>query len=119
MVQVESMDGSTLTATETGAAQVNRFSSLFPLVFAALYWKGLTRAGAYAAVIAAFGSWCVLFYQSDFAKISDYVVTIPGTDYETMPVATMFLCSTVAMIVVSMVTKKPDDQHLQRFFKAS
>lgn len=94
------------------------FSSLFPLVFASLYWKGLTKQGAYACVLAAFGSWCYLFYQSNFAKISDFTVMIPGTEYETMPVATMFVCSTVAMIVVSLLTPKPNEEHLNRFFNA-
>ncbi|MEQ9410452.1 MAG: sodium:solute symporter family protein [Fuerstiella sp.] len=92
------------------------FSSLFPLVFACLYWKRLTRAGAYASIIAAFGSWCYLFYRSDFAAITDYTVMIPGTEYETMPVATMFLCSTLALVVVSLMTKPPEEAHLKRFF---
>ncbi|MCP4510929.1 MAG: sodium:solute symporter family protein, partial [Fuerstiella sp.] len=92
------------------------FSSLFPLIFACLYWKKLTKAGAYAAVLAAFGSWGYLFWQSDFAANRGYTVMVPGTDYETMPVATMFLCSTVAMVIVSLITKPPEEEHLKRFF---
>jgi solute:Na+ symporter, SSS family len=92
------------------------FSSLFPLVFAALYWKRLTKAGGYACVIAAFGSWLYLFRDSGFAKNTDYALYIPGTEYEILPVAAMVLCSTLSMIVASLVTKPPEEEHLKRFF---
>ncbi|MEP3480345.1 MAG: sodium:solute symporter family protein [Fuerstiella sp.] len=92
------------------------FSSLFPLVFASLYWKKTTKAGAYACVLAAFGSWLYLFAQSDYAAIREFTVKLPGTDYETMPVATMILCSTVALVVVSLLTKPPEEARLKRFF---
>lgn len=92
------------------------FSSLFPLVFASLYWKKLTKPGAYACILAAFGSWFYLFRASDYAAIDDFTVMIPGTDYETMPVATMILCSTVAMVVVSLLTSPPEEERLNRFF---
>ena len=36
------------------------FASLFPLVFAAVYWKRATKAGAYACVLAAAGTWLLL-----------------------------------------------------------
>lgn len=94
------------------------FSSLCPLIFACLYWKRLTKAGAYASVIAAFGSWCYLFKQSEFAKNRTYTVdfTLGGVTYETMPVATMFLCSAIALVAVSLITKPPEEEHLKRFF---
>lgn len=97
------------------------FSSLFPLVFACVYWKRLTKAGAYASVIAAFGSWCYLFYRSDFASNRSYTVdfTLGGTTYETMPVATMILASTLSLVIVSLVTSPPDREHLRRFFKSA
>ena len=96
------------------------FSSLFPLVFACVYWRRLSKAGAYASVIAAFGSWCYLFWQSDFARNRAFTVdfTVGGTTYETMPVATMILASTVALVVVSLVTPAPKKEHLSRFFKS-
>ena len=34
------------------------FSSLFPLIVAALYWPRLTKQGAYACILAAAGSGC-------------------------------------------------------------
>ena len=94
------------------------FASLFPLVFACIYWKRLTRAGAYASIIAAFGSWCYLFAESEFARNRSYTVnfTLGGVTYETMPVASMILASTAALVLVSLITRPPDREHLSRFF---
>lgn len=88
------------------------FSALFPLVFAALYWKQLTKAGAYASVLTAISLWCYFFYQSDFAGNPDYSV------WGMMPVAPMLLGSTVALIVVSLITPRPSEETLQKFFPA-
>ncbi|MCA9262878.1 MAG: sodium:solute symporter family protein [Planctomycetales bacterium] len=90
------------------------FASLFPLVFASLYWKRLTAAGAYAGVLAAIISWLVLFVQSDFGKKPEFSVNIAG--YPTMPVLTIFLCSLVAMVAVSLITQPPSERTLRRFF---
>lgn len=87
------------------------FSSLFPLILASLYWKKLTKAGAYAAILAAGGSWLYLFAESNWAANPHY--TFLGV----MPVATMVAATTVAMIVVSLVTKPPSEETLQKFFK--
>ena len=87
------------------------FSSLFPLVFASLYWRRLTKAGAYAAVIAAGASWLYLFRDSGYAANPDY------TFLNVMPVATMVFLSTISMIVVSLVTRPPSDATLKKFFK--
>ena len=87
------------------------FSSLFPLVFASLYWRRLTKAGAYAAVIAAGASWLYLFRDSGYAANPDY------TFLNVMPVATMVFLSTISMIVVSLVTRPPSDATLTKFFK--
>lgn len=86
------------------------FASLFPLIVAAIYWKRLTKPGAYAGILAAIISWGVMFWQSDFAKNSDYDV------FGLMPVTTMIVCSTIAMVVVSLVTKPPEAERLARFF---
>jgi len=94
------------------------FASLFPLVLAALYWRRLTKAGAYASVLAAIGTWLYLFYQSDFAANSSYSlrVTVGEATYSMMPVVAMFFCSTVALVVVSLVTRPPSDATLNKFF---
>ena len=99
------------------------FSALFPIVVAALYWRGLSAAGAISGVLAAIASWCYLFYQglqvpTEQGGLSKYAVHLPlgGNEYEIMPVVVMLLCSLVTMIVVSMVTPKPKPETLAKFF---
>ena len=86
------------------------FSSLFPLILASLYWRRLTKAGAYAAVIAAGATWLCLFADSEFAANPHY-------DFlGLMPVATMITLATAAMIIVSLMTKPPSEETLNKFF---
>ena len=93
------------------------FSSLFPLIFASLYWKRLTKFGAYACVLAAAGTWLYFFRDSGFASNPNYALTIPvGGGIDVMPVTGMIAAATVAMIVVSLVTPKPSAATLQKFF---
>ena len=84
---------------------------MFPLIFASLYWKKLTKAGAYAAILAAGGSWLYMFAESNWAANPHYTI------FGVMPVALMVAATTVAMIVVSLVTKPPSDETLKKFFK--
>lgn len=95
------------------------FSALFPLVFATLYWKRLTAAGAFASILVALASWCYLFWQSNFGAIPNYTVDIrvAGTVYQTMPVATIFLAAAAALIVVSLLTRPPSRKTLAKFFE--
>ncbi|MEW4529887.1 sodium:solute symporter family protein [Maioricimonas sp. JC845] len=86
------------------------FASLFPLVFASIYWRRLTKAGAYACVIAAFGTWCLLFRDSNFGGNPNYLFL------GVMPVTTMIAASTAAMILVSLATRPPSDETLAKFF---
>ena len=57
------------------------FSSLFPLVFASLYWKRLTKAGAYACIITAITLWVYLFWRSDFAAIANFTINFGGDQF--------------------------------------
>lgn len=86
------------------------FSALFPLIFASLYWKRLTKAGAYACIVAAISVWLYSFIQSGFGAKAGYTL------FGVMPVATMVAASAVSMIVVSLLTKPPEEAHLKRFF---
>lgn len=97
------------------------FSSLVPLLFACLFWKRTTRLGAYASIVAAIGSWLYLFHASDYAMNPAFTVDLAlgGEVYRTMPVATMIVCSTVALIGVSLVTSPPGRETIQRFFPES
>jgi len=92
------------------------FASLFPIVFAALYWKRLTALGAIAGILAAAGTWFYLFQSANYGLNRDYVLTIPGTEYEIMPVVAIFAAAAVAMVGVSLITKPPSDKTLARFF---
>lgn len=87
------------------------FSSLFPIVFASVYWRRLTKLGAYAGVLAAIASWLWLFKESGFAANPNYGFL------GMMPVATMVACSTVAMVLVSLVTPSPSQETIDKFFK--
>ncbi len=99
------------------------FSALFPIVIAALYWRGLTAAGAISGIFAAITSWCILFYQGTQVPIAEgglskFVVHLPlgGETYEVMPVVVMLASSLLTMVAVSLVTPKPSEQTLNKFF---
>lgn len=89
------------------------FASLFPLLFAAVYWKGVTKAGAFAAVLTTAGTWLWLFAESGYGADRTYLFL------GMMPVATIVTLSTLAMIVVSLVTSPPSPETLAKFFKPS
>jgi len=86
------------------------FSALVPLVIGALYWRGTTKAGAYASIFAAAASWLYLFAQSEYGANRGYLFL------DMMPVASMCIASTIALVVVSLVTKPLDDATLNKFF---
>jgi SSS family solute:Na+ symporter len=95
------------------------FSALFPIVIAALYWRGLTAAGAIAGILAAITSWGMLFYWAlDQGRLSTFVIraSIGDESYEIMPVLVMFASSLITMVVVSLITPKPKDETLAKFF---
>ena len=93
------------------------FAALFPIVFAALYWKRLTAAGAVSGILAAAGSWLVLFRDAQLGTDLTYALKIPYTSFEVMPVVAIFACATLAMVVTSFLTRPPSQQTLARFFK--
>ncbi len=54
------------------------------------------------------------FADSNFAKNAEYALEIG--DIKLMPVTGMIAASTVAMIVVSLITPKPSDSTIKKFF---
>ena len=94
------------------------FASLFPLVFASLYWKRLTAAGAVAGILAMMASWIYLFRESNWAAIADYTIKLElgENQYEIMPVVAIFACSLLAMVITSLITKPPSEKTLAKFF---
>lgn len=88
----------------------NGFASLFPLVFASIYWKRLTRAGAYASVLAAAAVWFWLFRDAQYGAIDEHL------HFGLTPVTWVFTASTVALVVVSLMTKPPTPATIEKFF---
>ena len=84
------------------------FSALTPIVFAALYWKRATAAGAAASVLAVIATWFYFFQLSGYGG----EITVLGV----MPVVFCFLAGAVVMIVVSLATKPPSQETLDKFF---
>jgi SSS family solute:Na+ symporter len=97
------------------------FAALFPIVFAALYWRRLTKAGTYSGIFAAITSWAILFYYAwtdPAGNLGDFMVTFPvlGQATEWMPVVVMFASSTITLVVVSLFTKPPAESTIRKFF---
>ncbi len=89
------------------------FAALFPLVLAALFWKRSTAAGAIAAVLTVVALW--LYFFLDGWQVPGYTVAGSGV----MPVAVIFTAAAVVLVAVSLVTRPPEREVLERFFPAS
>ncbi len=87
------------------------FASLFPIALAAVFWKRSTKAGAVAAVLTVAALW--LYFFLDGWQVPGYTVGGSGV----MPVAVLFLASSVVMVGVSLVTRPPSEEVVARFFK--
>ncbi len=83
------------------------FAALTSLVFGALYWKGASKAGAYACVLSVAATWLFFFLKSGGKEI-----TVGGV----MPVAIAFAAGAAALIIVSLFTKKPSEATIRKFF---
>jgi SSS family solute:Na+ symporter len=108
---------------DLGIWSFSGFTGLVPLVVAAIYWRRLTAAGAIASVLATAAAWAVLFWRSEWGANKGYAfpetpVPLMGDWYlpPMLPVVTITLISTLALLVVSLVTRPPSDTTLQRFF---
>lgn len=90
------------------------FAGLFPIAVASVYWKGTTKAGVYACLLATAATWCVLFYRDIISTKG------PGDEelllFDMMPVAFILLVSVVTLVVVSWFTKKPSEATIRKFF---
>lgn len=89
------------------------FSGLFPLIFAAIYWKRTTRAGAYACILVTTAVWSYFFYQDILAPDQ-----VPGEYLIAgfMPVAIIVLASAVTVVLVSLVTRPLPNSVVEKFF---
>ncbi len=108
---------------DLGLWSFSGFTGLFPLVLAAVYWRRLTAAGAIACVLTTAVTWGALFWRAEFGLNKGYAfpeaplplfgeLAIPPM----LPVVTITLCSTLALVIVSLITKPPSDKTLAKFF---
>ncbi len=100
------------TVYSLGVWAMSGFTALFPVLFASIYWKRTTAAGAAAGVLAGMGMWLYFFVSSRGAP--GWTVGDSGVE----PAAAIVLTSAVALIVVSRLTRAPDPERLSRFFAA-
>lgn len=89
------------------------FAGLFPLVVASLYWRRTTRAGAFAAILTVAVLW--IYFFADGWQVPGYSVGGTGV----LPVVVITAASSVALVVVSLLTRAPDERILERFFDES
>ncbi|MCD8533844.1 MAG: sodium:solute symporter family protein [Verrucomicrobia bacterium] len=95
------------------------FAALFPMAFAAIYWRGTTLHGVFASILATALTWG--FYAYDALVLGDNARYGTFEDGEylvagVMPVAFIVLASAAALILVSLITKKPSQSTLEKFF---
>lgn len=89
------------------------FAALAPLVFAAVYWKRSTRAGAWACLGTVAALWLGFFWS-----IGDEPGwSLAGTGV--LPVVVITAASTLALVGVSLLTRPPSAEALGRFFPAA
>lgn len=87
------------------------YASLAPLLLAAIYWKRVTKAGAYASILASGATWWWLFAASGFGAEEHY--TVLGLH----PVAPVTLAATAALVLVSLATRPPSPATVARFVR--
>jgi SSS family solute:Na+ symporter len=108
---------------DLGIWSFSGFCGLFPLVVAAIYWRRLTAAGAIANVLTTLVLWFALFWRANFGLDKGYafpeapimvgkLTLVP----QMLPVVTIMVASTLALVLVSLVTRPPDEARLKKFF---
>jgi SSS family solute:Na+ symporter len=85
------------------------FAALIPIAIGALFWRRSTKQGATACVGTVIVLWSYFFYQG----WGDRTYTVGGSGV--MAVAVILAASSVAMVVVSLLTSPPADEHVNRF----
>jgi SSS family solute:Na+ symporter len=98
------------------------FSSLFPVVVAAIFWKRSTKYGAYASVLSVAVLVPLFFVLADFgkSKLIDLGAWF-GLSHrlECLPVLLIAPLSALLMVVVSLCTPPPSAETLEQFYPSS
>lgn len=100
------------------------FAALFPLVFAALYWKRTTKWGAYASILAGIGLGVYYYieinHKTNWSGRGEPLVHyhLFGADIGIVPAMPMVLLAAVVLVLVSLVTPRPSSATVEKFFGA-
>lgn len=86
------------------------FTSLFPILLGALYWRRANKYGAIAAVLTVAGLW-LAFLPKALQKGGFLILDLH-------PVTFIFVGSTLAFVVVSLATPRPSTTLVEKFFPA-
>ncbi|MDE2682375.1 MAG: sodium:solute symporter family protein [Verrucomicrobiota bacterium] len=86
------------------------FAALFPIVFAALYWKRVTAVGVYACMAVTTGLWVFWFHQSGYGADKHFLVL------GMLPIAPLTLASAAALVIGSLCSSPPEARLVNRFF---
>jgi len=92
------------------------FAGLFPLVLAAIYWRRVTTAGAFASVLTMLGVWSVLFYRGLIQPAMEGKKPEEPLILGLMPVAWVVLAAGAALVLVSMATRPPSEATMKKYF---
>jgi len=93
------------------------FAGLFPLVFAAVYWKRVTKAGAISSTIGLAVVWNILFWKDMVAHVSGGEENPETLVAGMMPVTVILACAALTLVAVSLVTKPPSKETVSKFFQ--
>ena len=91
------------------------FASLFPLVFGALYWKRMSKWGAYASVLAGIGTGVYLYLRA--GQAAGFAGRVEPLVAGVVPAVPMVAAATVALIIVSLLTRAPSSATVEKFFR--
>ena len=86
------------------------FTALFPILFAALYWKRVTAIGAYACIAVTTVLWVYWFSQSNWGAVKGFAIL------GMLPAAPLMMASTAALVIGSLVSSPPEERLVNRFF---
>jgi SSS family solute:Na+ symporter len=103
-------------------------SAFLPAFLGALFFRWVTKAGAIASMVAGFAVtafWLLLVKEAEAAALGLVFLVTGGkpsifAGHGTLPVVDPIVValpiSIIVLIVVSLVTRRPDEEHLQRCF---
>lgn len=86
------------------------FASLFPVLFASLYWKRVTKVGAYFSILAAAATWFWLFKDSQYGASEEH------PHWGLAPVVWTVAAATIALLIGSFISRPPSAATIEKFF---